>query len=918
MTKHIEKGTNYAYTIERIKRINFRSLRSLSANFAHSLPSELSNKLYEEIQHGVSKLQSEPELNMYIYAFGLMHEAKLQYAFEHLPRTFTDSPTIDIIDYGCGQALGTICYADFLRKTGKEQTVRKVTLIEPSERALMRAALHVSCFLTDAEITTHLKGFDDLETADLIIDKDIPTLHIFSNVIDLADDYFNLEEFAALINGCSVGENHYICIEPYFNYNTQDEKLSRFIDLLEPNTYYEKTFSKGEFVDGKDWTCRVIMCKSLKEDEKRQEDKDSQCKNGDYCKIDSGVDNVDIIKQGEELTLLKCHEYDINWFIEAANNGYPKAQNMLGDCYYWGLGCESNKNKAFEWYQLAAENGEVNAQYSLGKYYENNIKGSYEQCLKWYCQVANFYKLDNISYDICEENIPDIFIKIVESGCAKAQYDFAKQLLELVRGTGLSSVKSRIAEWLMNEHTNLHHLSLAEIQLKIGDRYYYGDILEMRDVPTYKYLKKDYNLAFKLYYEAAKQNLPEGLYKLGLCYENGYGVKKDTSKALEYFIKSAENGYSYAQYRLGTYYENDNGKTTDYCKAISWYTKAAENNLGCAQYKLAVCYEKGKGVQQNTEEAFKWYLKAAEHNYTDAQKKLHEYNYRTQDTLSMFTKFANQGYSVAQFHLGSCFENGLGIEKKYIEAVKWYYLAFKHGNNEAKERLSNLNDDNILIKVTIEWFLRAAEQGLACAQYELGELYFNSYSVEGDYNEATKWYRRAAEQWHVNAQFMLGVCYDQGNGVEQSFTEAARWYRKAAEKGNVKAQYNLGYCYENGKGVEQSYTEAVKWYKKAAGNRYTDAQYNLGCCYENGNGVEQSYTEAIKWYRKAAENGNREAMYNLATCYRYGRGVKRSYNEAVKWYNKSSTEKALSALREIYDRNSVFKTFIKKISFYLE
>ena len=333
MTKHIEKGTNYAYTIERIKRINFRSLRSLSANFAHSLPSELSNKLYEDIQHGVSKLQSEPELNMYIYAFGLMHEAKLQYAFEHLPRTFTDSPTIDIIDYGCGQALGTICYADFLRKTGKKQTVRKVTLIEPSERALMRAALHVSCFLTDAEITTHLKGFDDLETADLIIDKDIPTLHIFSNVIDLADDYFNLEEFAALINGCSAGENHYICIEPYFNYNTQDEKLSRFIDLLEPNTYYEKTFSKGEFVDGKDWTCRVVLCNS----------------NSNY--LDYANKAYDKKDYGEAFKYYKL----------AAEQGNLDAQWQLGECYANGEGVEESYTETEKWYRKAAESGDVDA-----------------------------------------------------------------------------------------------------------------------------------------------------------------------------------------------------------------------------------------------------------------------------------------------------------------------------------------------------------------------------------------------------------------------------------------------------------------------------------------------------------------------------------------------------------------------------
>ena len=107
-------------------------------------------------------MQSEPELNMYIHALGMMHEAKLQHAFEHLLDSFFDNEKIDIIDYGCGQAIGTICYADFLREKEYSQKVRKITLIEPSELALKRAALHVSCFFPNAEIVTILKGFDDL------------------------------------------------------------------------------------------------------------------------------------------------------------------------------------------------------------------------------------------------------------------------------------------------------------------------------------------------------------------------------------------------------------------------------------------------------------------------------------------------------------------------------------------------------------------------------------------------------------------------------------------------------------------------------------------------------------------------------------------------------------------------------------
>ncbi len=43
-------------------------------------------------------------------------------------------------------------------------------------------------------------------------------------------------------------------------------------------------------------------------------------------------------------------------------------------------------------------------------------------------------------------------------------------------------------------------------------------------------------------------------------------------------------------------------------------------------------------------------------------------------------------------------------------------------------------------------------------------------------------YRKAAEQGDANAQFNLGVCYNQGQGVDKDPKAAVAWYRKAAEQ----------------------------------------------------------------------------------------------------------------------------------------
>ena len=52
---------------------------------------------------------------------------------------------------------------------------------------------------------------------------------------------------------------------------------------------------------------------------------------------------------------------------------------------------------------------------------------------------------------------------------------------------------------------------------------------------------------------------------------------------------------------------------------------------------------------------------------------------------------------------------------------------------------------------------------------------------------AAKWYRKAAEQGHALAQHNLGAMYANGHGVPQSLSESLRWLRKAEAAGNPNA-----------------------------------------------------------------------------------------------------------------------------------
>ncbi|WP_032501022.1 tetratricopeptide repeat protein, partial [Vibrio tasmaniensis] len=67
--------------------------------------------------------------------------------------------------------------------------------------------------------------------------------------------------------------------------------------------------------------------------------------------------------------------------------------------------------------------------------------------------------------------------------------------------------------------------------------------------------------------------------------------------------------------------------------------------------------------------------------------------------------------------------------------------------------------------------------------------------VSQDYEEAVSWYRKAAEQGYARAQTNLGWMYDEGRGVSQDYEESVSWYRKAAEQGYARAQTNLGWMY---------------------------------------------------------------------------------------------------------------------------
>ena len=67
-------------------------------------------------------------------------------------------------------------------------------------------------------------------------------------------------------------------------------------------------------------------------------------------------------------------------------------------------------------------------------------------------------------------------------------------------------------------------------------------------------------------------------------------------------------------------------------------------------------------------------------------------------------------------------------------------------------------------------------------------MYIQGKGVPENDVEAVKWFRRAAEQGCAKAQFNLGAMYGTGEGVPENYIEAHMWWALA------KA---LGFSYRN-------------------------------------------------------------------------------------------------------------------------
>ena len=80
------------------------------------------------------------------------------------------------------------------------------------------------------------------------------------------------------------------------------------------------------------------------------------------------------------------------------------------------------------------------------------------------------------------------------------------------------------------------------------------------------------------------------------------------------------------------------------------------------------------------------------------------------------------------------------------------------------------------------WYRRAAQQGNAIAQTNIGVLYYSGRGVIQDDAHAVEWLQKAALQQQATAERYLGVYHFEGRGGlprDEVASGAAEWQRRA-------------------------------------------------------------------------------------------------------------------------------------------
>jgi hypothetical protein len=220
-----------------------------------------------------------------------------------------------------------------------------------------------------------------------------------------------------------------------------------------------------------------------------------------------------------------------------ADNTDAAAMTLLGEIYRQGLGVAPNTRTASEWYQRAAERGDVNAMHA------------------WAMAL-----LDPRNGTTDRDRAGALLERAAAAGHPAANYNLALALL----ATGLPNDDTR-----------------AVASLEIAARSGIGDAMHALGTLARQgrgMTKSDARAAEWMGKAADAGNVP-GMIEYAIMLFNGAGVAVDETAAARLFLRAADKGNPIAQNRIARLYQSGRGIPPDSIEAAAWHLAARAQGL---------------------------------------------------------------------------------------------------------------------------------------------------------------------------------------------------------------------------------------------------------------------------------------------------------------------------------------------------
>lgn len=326
--------------------------------------------------------------------------------------------------------------------------------------------------------------------------------------------------------------------------------------------------------------------------------------------------------------------------------------------------------------ELKANTGDAEAQFQLGRLYDNPDNSSTsEDCKKalaWYEKAA-------------------------AQGFPKAAEYSAYLLLHGLAG---EIDHERAMRWLMP----IANRGDAWARELIADSYHRGQ-------GTSPNLAE----ALKWYEMAAEAGSGQGMFRLGYAAANGQSAPQDFGKAIEWFKNGAEKEISSCRACLGYMHWKGAGVPQNFDEATKWFNLAMETRGGntWAPFMLGIMAENGQGMPRDTEKAIAYYQSSAAQRYYHAKIRcglLHQAGFEVPDydeDLKWLTQGDSTAHPVGQYLLGLSYKQGKGVPRDDRQALQWFILAADELPSAASER------NELAARLSMSEQQSAEEQALA-------------------------------------------------------------------------------------------------------------------------------------------------------------------------------------------------------------